>query len=209
MREHKGSGEQVSWAFKRIKSWRGPVKLTSVHFTDKDLSEVKGVKVMCQLSAEVGTGNWYLLSKAHWFPFCVAASPPSERRLKLFKTWKLMKYEEIICCEPVCYPALHWTGNCRGTPVGLKPSLAAGFGVCKGKLWAPVKSRRWKAGTAGLWTHAFSALAQIKLPNAVPGEAGGLSRVSKHFLTALSSRASMPFLFSSDTVTAERPKRAF
>lgn len=55
------------------------MKLTSVHFTDKDLSEVKGVKVMCQLSAEVGTGNWSPLFKAHWFPFCVAASPPSER----------------------------------------------------------------------------------------------------------------------------------
>lgn len=55
------------------------MKLMSVHFTDKDLSEVKGVKVMCQLSAEVGTGNWSLLFKAHWFPFCVAASPTSER----------------------------------------------------------------------------------------------------------------------------------
>lgn len=122
--------------------------------------------------------------------FCVYR----ERRLKLFKTWKLMKYEEIICCEPVRSPALYWTRNCQGTPVGLKPSLAAGLGVCRVELWLLVKSRRWKAGTAGLWTHAFSLVAQIKLPNAVPGEAGGLSRVSKHFLTALSSKASIPFL---------------
>lgn len=135
--------------------------------------------------------------------------PHTERRLKLFKTWKLMKYKEIICCEPVRSPALHWTGNCQGTPVGLKPSLAAGLGVCKAALWLLVKSRRWKAGTAELWTHAFSLLAQIKLRDFVPGEAGGLPRVSKHFLTALSSKASVPFLFSSDTVAAERPERVF
>ena len=45
----------------------------------------------------------------------------SEGRLKLFKGWKLMKYEETMCCETVRSPAFQWTGNRWGTTVGLKP----------------------------------------------------------------------------------------
>lgn len=96
-----------------------------------------------------------------------------------------MKYEEIICCEPVCSQlstepeivgALLWVRNL---------SLAAGPGRRRGELWLVVKSHRWKPSSAWVWAHAFSLLAQIKLPNCVPGEAEGLSRVSKLCLTTL------------------------
>lgn len=97
-----------------------------------------------------------------------------EGRLKLFKTWKLMKYEEIMCWEPVPSSqhsiepetdgALLWVCNL---------SLAAGLGVHRGERWLLVKSCRWKPGSSWVWAHAFSSLVQIKLPNFAPGEAEG------------------------------------
>lgn len=62
-----------------------------------------------------------------------------EGRLKLFKSWKLMKYE-IMCDETRHSPAFHRTGNWWAPPVSLKLSLTAGLSV--------------RRGERGPWSHA-------------------------------------------------------
>lgn len=99
-----------------------------------------------------------------------------------------------------------------GAPLWVwKLSLAAGPGVHRGELRLAVQSCSWKTGSPWVRAHAFSWLAQIKLPNCVPGEAESSSGVSWHFQNAFQNlrHPHFPFPSEANTVSAEKLERFF